>query len=51
MPEALNKQYQNYTCADMSRYLKKNHQHEPMTSIGEAVIDYVQGYLLKDKTW
>lgn len=51
MPEALKKQYQNYTCADMSRYLKKNHHHEPMTSIGDAVIDYVQGYLLKDKTW
>ncbi|MBS0628855.1 MAG: ADP-glyceromanno-heptose 6-epimerase [Verrucomicrobia bacterium] len=51
MPEALKKQYQNYTCADMNRYLKKHHNQAPLTSINDAVIDYVQGYLLKDKTW
>jgi len=49
MPLELKKQYQNYTCADMTHYLKK-HQ-APAFSIEDAVKDYVQGYLLKDKQW
>lgn len=49
MPEQLKKQYQNYTCADMTHYLKKH--HAPVFSIEDAVKDYVQGYLLKDKQW
>ncbi len=49
MPQQLKKQYQNYTCADMTRYLKKH--HAPAFSIEDAVKDYVQGYLLKDKQW
>lgn len=49
MPQQLKKQYQNYTCADMTRYLKK-HQAS-LFSIEDAVKDYVQGYLLQDKKW
>lgn len=51
MPEKLKEQYQNYTCADMSRYLEK-HRNQPLKyNIEDAVKDYVQGYLLKDKQW
>lgn len=51
MPEPLRKQYQNYTCADMNRYLKQHQHLPPSTSISDAVVDYVQGYLLKDQKW
>ena len=50
MPKDLASQYQNYTCADMQKYLKK-HGHAPTYNIEDAVKDYVQGYLLKDKRW
>lgn len=54
MPLSLSKQYQNYTCADMTKYQKvHNFQGEiPTTlSIENAVKDYVQNYLIPDKRW
>lgn len=51
MPQDLKKQYQNYTCADMTKYLQLNHQAKPSFGIEEAVKDYIQGYLLKDIQW
>lgn len=55
MPQDLVKQYQNYTCADMSHYLnmhKYGENHTPCTfDIEQAVDDYVNSYLLKDARW
>ncbi len=53
MPEDLVKQYQNYTCADMQKFLKKHQKTETISTynIKDAVCDYVQGYLLKDQRW
>lgn len=53
MPSDLIKQYQNYTCADMKRFLDKHNQPEsaPSYTIETAVCDYVQKYLLKDQRW
>lgn len=53
MPDGLIKQYQNYTCADMRKFLEKHGQKEkaPAYTIEEAVKDYVQGYLLTGKRW
>jgi len=55
MLENLVKQYQNYTCADMSKYLKA-HGYEKTGSpfsydIESGVSDYIQEYLLEDKRW
>lgn len=47
MPADLIKQYQNYTCADMSKWADQNVKY----SIDGAVEDYVQNYLLKDERW
>jgi ADP-L-glycero-D-manno-heptose 6-epimerase len=55
MPEALIGQYQNYTCAEMSKY--RSQLKLPATqstcefSIEEGVLDYVKNYLLKDERW
>lgn len=55
MPKELVKQYQNYTCADMNRYLKSqghiDKESQVSYNIGDAVKDYVQGYLLVGKRW
>lgn len=51
MPEQLAKQYQNYTCADMQRFLSSHQNSAPKYNIEDAVSDYVQGHLLKDKRW
>jgi ADP-L-glycero-D-manno-heptose 6-epimerase len=55
MPEGLSKQYQNYTCADMTKYRKAHgfSSQEPVAlyTIEDSVKDYVQEYLLKDKRW
>jgi ADP-L-glycero-D-manno-heptose 6-epimerase len=55
MPADLARQYQNYTCADMTKFLKtmgyKKEQPITQYSLEEAVRDYVQGYLLKDAAW
>ncbi|MBI3236273.1 MAG: NAD-dependent epimerase/dehydratase family protein [Chlamydiales bacterium] len=52
MPQSLAAQYQNYTCADMSKYKKALHtQKTTLYSIEEGVADYVQEHLLKDERW
>jgi ADP-L-glycero-D-manno-heptose 6-epimerase len=52
MPSDLIKQYQNYTCADMSKYKNKKKQESVCKyTIEEAVTDYVKNYLLEDKRW
>lgn len=55
MPVELKQQYQNYTCADMTKYFQA-HGYNNVTfpykyRIEEAVCDYVQEYLLRDKQW
>lgn len=50
MPSDLKKQYQNYTCADMTKYQQltgKTCHYD----ISRAVREYVQEYLLKDQRW
>ncbi|MCI0382017.1 MAG: ADP-glyceromanno-heptose 6-epimerase [Chlamydiae bacterium] len=55
VPEEMKKQYQNYTCADMTHYFK-THGYDLRSlpyqySIEEGVEDYVQNYLMQDKRW
>jgi ADP-L-glycero-D-manno-heptose 6-epimerase len=50
MPQELSRQYQNYTCADMGKFLKIFSAHES-TPIEESVREYVQEYLLGDSRW
>ncbi len=54
MPKELYHQYQNYTCADMEKF-KKLHKDKAkelvLTSIPDAVNDYVNNYIMKDKRW
>ncbi len=49
MPQELKGQYQNYTCADMSKF----HKTFAFASISmsDAVRDYVQQYLLTNERW
>lgn len=54
MPKSLEKQYQNYTCADMKKYCKLHKQKERLpktTPVEEAVKEYVQQYLMDEKRW
>ncbi len=52
IPKTLMGQYQNYTCAEMSKYRAALGQDSlPTFLIEEAVSDYVNGYLLGDKRW
>ncbi|MES2199338.1 MAG: ADP-glyceromanno-heptose 6-epimerase [Chlamydiota bacterium] len=55
MPEDLKKQYQNYTCADMTKLTKvrKDPSLSPSCqySVKEGVFDYIQNYLVKDTRW
>ena len=48
MPEGLKNQYQEYTCADMSKWKGRMPRLFP---IEEAVSDYVRNYLVKDEKW
>lgn len=50
MPADLVKQYQNYTCAEMSKYAA-NEQLLIDYDIEKAVQDYVQNHLVKDCPW
>jgi ADP-L-glycero-D-manno-heptose 6-epimerase len=51
MPADLVGQYQNYTCADMNKYLCA-HGSDPFSfTVEEGVIDYVRNYLVKDERW
>lgn len=49
MPKDMERQYQNYTCADMAKY----HKLFPSAqrSVGDAVLEYVRDYLMKDARW
>ena len=50
MPAELNRQYQNYTCASMSKF----HQFFPnfsKTVVSTAVREYVQDFLLQHERW
>jgi len=49
MPPGLAKQYQNYTCAEMTKF--QNALPFATTSIEDAVKEYVQEYLLKESRW
>lgn len=55
MPEDLKKQYQNYTCADITKLtaIRKIQDLNPnfQYSIKNGVFDYVQNYLIKDARW
>ncbi|WP_395737679.1 ADP-glyceromanno-heptose 6-epimerase [Prosthecobacter sp.] len=48
MPEHLQSKYQYYTCADIAKLRGSGFDTE-ITSLTEAVRDYVQGYLVPDK--
>ncbi|GIX40667.1 MAG: ADP-L-glycero-D-manno-heptose-6-epimerase [Leptospiraceae bacterium] len=48
MPEELQKAYQYFTQAPIKR-LKDAGYHYPITSLKEAIFDYVKNYLLKDE--
>jgi ADP-L-glycero-D-manno-heptose 6-epimerase len=50
MPEGLSSQYQNYTCADMSKFMKICSSFR-FTGIEDAVKEYVRNYLIHNKTW
>ena len=51
MPKELDKQYQNFTKADMSKFQKIYKDKFEITSIEDSVKDYVQNYLLKRERW
>lgn len=55
MPEDMIKQYQNYTCADMSKFKETygllSSQPVCQYTIEDSVCDYVQNYLLRDERW
>jgi ADP-L-glycero-D-manno-heptose 6-epimerase len=55
MPVDLIKQYQNYTCADMSKFRQTYGllPEQPICqyTIEDSVADYVQNYLLKEERW
>jgi ADP-L-glycero-D-manno-heptose 6-epimerase len=52
MPTDLIRQYQNYTCAEMSKYKRQTGAAKVCSySIEDAVVDYVRNYLLEDKRW
>ena len=48
MPENIRDQYQYYTCADITR-LRATGYSSRITSLEEAVKDYIQGYLVTGK--
>ena len=49
MPPELNRQYENYTCADMSKFHKIFSVQQ--TPVEEAVLEYVQDYLIDGNRW
>lgn len=54
MPPALLGQYQNYTCADMSKWkrvFEMDLSLSKITPLPEAVHDYVRGHLLSPSCW
>ena len=51
MPKELNKQYQNFTQADMTKFNKLFKDGFKTQNIEDAIEDYVQNYLIEDKRW
>jgi ADP-L-glycero-D-manno-heptose 6-epimerase len=51
MPAILVGSYQNFSCADMSKYESHPELTLTVTPLEEAVADYVNGYLLPGKRW
>ena len=52
MPEALLGKYQNYTCADTSKFVQCLGEEAAKTMpLKEAVVEYVSGYLQEEKRW
>ncbi|HSW86861.1 MAG TPA: ADP-glyceromanno-heptose 6-epimerase [Rhabdochlamydiaceae bacterium] len=55
MPADLAKQYQNYTCADMTKYCTTHEYGSPVPNlqfnVEEGVVDYVRNHLLKAERW
>lgn len=54
MPPELAKQYQNFTCANMDKFHKifsSDPAYLETTPIDVAVLDYVQGYLMRNARW
>jgi ADP-L-glycero-D-manno-heptose 6-epimerase len=51
MPPELNRQYQNYTCADMRKFHTIFSMDTEMTPMDQAVREYVSEYLLRDARW
>lgn len=53
MPEDLRKQYQSFTCADVTRLqeTRKGQGSLCQFTVEEAVFDYVQQHLVKDTRW
>lgn len=50
MPKELVKQYQNYTCADMNKFMQAHQIPLQTMEIDEAVADYVE-HLLTGRNW
>lgn len=50
MPKELQGKYQNYTCAEMKKFLEVAPQFK-FTPLHEAIFDYVQNYLPEEKRW
>ena len=50
MPKELHGRYQNYTCADMTKYLKAFPKTQ-FTDMKSAVEDYIQNHLLTGARW
>jgi ADP-L-glycero-D-manno-heptose 6-epimerase len=51
MPGDLVGQYQNHTCAEMSKYLRTHPNFSFQFDIEHGVIDCVRNYLVKDARW
>lgn len=49
-PEDIRETYQYYTCADMNKLLKNGYP-QPFFSLKDGVTDYVQNYLVPNKTF
>lgn len=49
MPQGLEKQYQSYTCADMSKYKALQNAPQPQFTLEAGVKDYVQNHLLQNR--
>ncbi|MDP1881047.1 MAG: ADP-glyceromanno-heptose 6-epimerase [Parachlamydiaceae bacterium] len=51
MPPELIKQYQNFSCADMTKTKKALGKGIKQTSLDESILDYVRNYILLDEKW